>query len=117
LALLLAAIGIYSVMSYSISRRTHELGIRLALGARAGDVLRMIVRECLSLILLGVAVGLIAAPAVHRLLSHFLYDVRTTDPGTLVLLCLVLIVIALSAVYSPAQRAIRVDPNIALRHE
>lgn len=117
LALLLAAIGIYSAMSYIISRRTHEIGVRMSLGARAGDVLRMIFRECLSLISVGVGLGLFAALAVHRLLSRFLYDVRTTDPATLLAVCLLLILIALLASYSPARRATQVDPNVALRHE
>jgi predicted permease len=117
LALLLAAIGTYGVMSYTVSRRTHEIGIRMSLGARAGDVLRMTLRECLSLTSIGVGLGIVVALTANRLLSRFLYEVRTTDPLTLIGVCVLLTTIALLACFSPVRRATRVDPIVALRHE
>ena len=116
-ALVLAAVGIFGVISYSVSRRTHELGIRMALGAQPGSVLRMIMRETLALTLIGVAVGIPCAIAAARLIRRLLFNVRSYDPLTLALVPLGLIVVGMLASYIPARRAMRVDPLVALRHE
>ncbi len=117
LALLLASIGIYGVISYSAGRRTHEIGIRLALGAGARDVLRLIMGEGFSLTLVGVGIGLAGAFGLTRFLSSMLYGVRSSDPATFLAVPLVVASVALFASYIPARRAMRVDPMIALRHE
>jgi putative ABC transport system permease protein len=117
LALILAAIGIFGVISYSVSRRTHELGIRMALGAQSGSVLSMILRETLALTLFGIAVGIPCALAVARLITHLLFRVRPYDPLTLVLVPLALLIVAILAGYVPALRATKVDPMVALRYE
>jgi putative ABC transport system permease protein len=117
LALLLAAVGIFGVMSYSVSRRTRELGIRMALGAQPGSVLRMILRETLALTLIGVAVGVPCAVATARLITHLLFNVTPYDPATLALVPLVLVVVGVLASYIPARRAMKVDPIVALRHQ
>jgi putative ABC transport system permease protein len=116
-ALLLAAVGIYGVMAYTVTQRTHEIGIRMALGARPRDVLRHVVGHGTRLLLLGLAIGLAASLAVTRALSGMLYGVQPTDAPTFVLVTLTLSAVALLACYLPARRAMKVDPLVALRYE
>jgi putative ABC transport system permease protein len=117
LALLLAAIGIYSVLSYSVKRRVQEIGIRLALGARIGDVLRMVIVEGMKPTLLGVVIGTVGALAMGHVLSRLIYGVKPTDPVTFLVVAVLLAAIALFATIIPAYRAAKVDPLVALRYE
>jgi putative ABC transport system permease protein len=116
-ALLLAGLGIYGVISYMVSERTHEIGIRIALGADRRSILRMVLRQGLGLAIIGAAVGLVAALIVSHLMAGLLYGVRPTDPLTFAGLALLLIGVGLLACYIPARRVLRVDPLVALRHE
>jgi putative ABC transport system permease protein len=116
-ALAIATVGIYGVISYAVSRRTHEIGIRMALGAEPRDVLRMVVGQGIRLTLIGVAIGVAAALGLTRVIESLLFNVSATDPATFVSITLLLVIVALIASYIPARRATKVDPLIALRSE
>jgi predicted lysophospholipase L1 biosynthesis ABC-type transport system permease subunit len=117
LALVLASVGLYGVLGYAVTRRTHEIGIRLALGATRGTILWSVLRESWTLVAIGVAIGVPAALGLTRLLSSLLYGVTPTDPWVLSGAVACLFVIALAAASQPAWRALRVDPLVALRYE
>jgi ABC-type antimicrobial peptide transport system permease subunit len=116
-AAFLACIGIYGLTSYAVSRRTHEIGIRMALGAQRTDVLRMVMRETILLAMAGLGIGIPAALASARLVASILYGLKPDDPATLVAAVLFLFSVAVFAGFIPARRASKVDPMVALRHE
>jgi putative ABC transport system permease protein len=117
IALLMAAIGIYGLIQYSIVTRTHEIGIRMAVGAQAGEIFRMIIREGLELSLAGLVLGLVGALWLGRAGSSLLFGVTATDPLTFITVSLLLIAVATAACYFPARRAMKVEPMVALRQE
>jgi predicted permease len=117
LALLLACVGLYGVMSYDVARRTHEIGIRMALGAQRRDVVGLVLREIMLLVFIGVIIGLGAALASTRLITNLMYGLTPNDPLTIALAGLLLLTVAALAGYLPARRAARVDPMVALRHD
>jgi len=116
-ALVLAAVGIYGVMSYAVAQRTQEIGIRMALGAGEENILQMVMKNGAALALAGVAIGLLAAFLLARLISSLLFQTSASDPPTFSIVPLLLLAVALLASYLPARRAARVDPMVALRYE
>ena len=116
-ALLLALVGIYGIIAYSVAQRTYEIGIRMALGAERQDVVRMVVRQGMEMVLAGIVIGLAAALMLTRALTTLLYDVRPTDPPTFAAVAMALTATALLACWLPALKAALVDPMIALRYE
>jgi len=117
LALVLATMGLYSVMTYTVSQRTREIGLRMALGAQVRDVLRLIVSQGMRMVMIGLVLGLVGALALTRVFASLLLGVGTTDPLTFVGVAILLLAIALLACWIPARRAAKVDPLVALRHE
>jgi putative ABC transport system permease protein len=117
IALLLAAVGIYGIVSYAVNQRVHEIGIRVALGAGADDVLRLMVGQGMLPVLVGIGIGIVLSLAVTQVLSDLLYAVSPWDPLTFVSISAVLMAVAVAACYIPARRAMQVDPVVALRHE
>ena len=116
-ALLLAAIGLYGVMAFAVVQRTREIGVRVALGAQRGDVLRLIMRYGIRLLGAGLGIGIVAALALGRLVSGLLYGITPGDPQTLIAVALILAAVGMTAAWLPARRAMRLDPTVALRHD
>jgi putative ABC transport system permease protein len=117
MALALGVVGVYGVMSYSVAQRSHEIGVRMALGSDQGRVLRLVLNQTVILAVIGVAIGVAAALAFTRFMSSLLYSVRPSDPYTMVAVSILLMIVSALAGYIPARRASRVDPMIVLRHE
>ena len=117
LAIVIAAVGVYGVIAYSVSRRTHEIGVRMALGAQRGNILAMVLRQGMTPVAVGVGIGLLASYWLTRLLKSFLFEVTPIDPATFVVVSVVLSAVALLACYIPARQATKVNPMEALRYE
>jgi len=117
LAVLLAAVGIYGVMSYAVGQRVHEIGVRMALGARAVDVLALVLRQGLTLALMGIAIGLMGAVWITEVMKSLLFAVSPNDPPTFAIVSALLLAVAVATAYIPARRATKVDPMVALRYE
>jgi putative ABC transport system permease protein len=117
LALILAGVGIYGVMGYTASQRTHEIGIRMALGGQRRDVLRLIVAEGAKLTFAGILIGIVGALALTRVMAGLLFEVKPGDPAIFAVVAILLALVALAACYIPARRATKVDPMVALRYE